>query len=338
MSRFVAQRLALVVVQLLAVVIGIFVLLRVLPADPAAKVAGTVATPEARAQAEKALGLDESIPSQLVTYLEGLARGDFALSWNSQSPVLSDITERLPVTLQFVVLAFILAIAIAIPVGRKAAARPGGRTDKATVAYSLFSGAQPDFWWGLLFVYLFTVKLGVLPVPTGLLSADTTPPPAITHFILIDSLLAGDLRAFLDALAHFVLPVCTLAFVLTGPLIKMTRKSLMRTADADYVLYARACGRPAREVRWLTLRNSLTPVLTLIGILFGFMLGGGVLIEYVFALDGIGRYALVSTLNLDYPAVQGAVILLTACSLIVYLLVDIAYAVMDPRVRYGDRQ
>lgn len=337
MSRFVVQRLALVVVQLLAVVIGIFVLLRVLPADPAAKVAGTVATPEARAQAEHALGLDESIASQLGTYLEGLVRGDFALSWNSQSPVLEEIAQRLPVTLQFVVIAFVISIAIAIPVARRAAANPGGRADKAVAAYSLFSGAQPDFWWGLLFVFLFTVKLGVLPVPTGLLSADTTPPPAVTNFILIDSLLDGNFSAFFDALAHLVLPIATLSFVLTGPLIKMTRKSLMRTAEADYLLHARACGRPEREIRWLALRNSLPPVLTLVGILFGFMLGGAVLIEYVFALDGIGRYALVSTLNLDYPAVQGAVIVLTACSLLVYLLVDVAYAAMDPRVRYGDR-
>lgn len=337
MARFVVQRLGLVVLQLLAVVIGIFVLLRALPADPATKVAGLVATPEARAQAERSLGIDGSIPSQLGTYLEGLVHGDLAVSWSSQSPVLSEVAVRLPVTLQFVVLAFILAVAIAIPVGRMAAARPGGRVDKATVAYSLFSGAQPDFWWGLLFVYLFTVKLGVLPVPTGLLSADIVPPPAVTNFVLVDALLAGDMTAFFDALAHLLLPVCTLAFVLTGPLIKMTRKSVMGTADADYVLHARACGRPAREVRWLMLRNSLTPVLTLIGILFGFMLGGAVLIEYVFALDGIGRYALVSTLNLDYPAVQGAVIVLTACSLLVYLLVDVVYAVMDPRVRYGDR-
>ena len=337
MTLFVLKRLAFILPQLMVVVVGVFLLLRVLPADPAAKVAGLVSTPEARAQAERALGIDVPVWNQLETYLSGLARGDFATSWNSQSPVWEEIRDRFPVTIQLMVMAFFLALAIAIPLGRMAASRPNGPADKGILGYSLFAGAQPDFWWGLLFVFLFTVKLSVFPVPTGILDTAIEAPPSTTGFILIDAVLHGAWDALGNALWHFVLPVFTLAFVLSGPLIKMTRQSVLSVVHSDYVLYARAAGLPAKRVRWLMLRNSLAPVLTLTGILFGFMLGGAVLIEYVFALDGLGRYALNSTLNLDYPAVQGAVIVMTAFSLLVYLAVDVLYAIMDPRIRYGDR-
>lgn len=337
MLRFIFRRLAFLVPQLVVVIVGVFVLLRILPADPAAKLAGLVSTPEARQQAERALGIDTSVMDQLGTYLGGLARGDLAVSWNSQSPVWEEIRDRFPVTIQLIVMAFALALAVAIPIGRAAAARPGGRADKATLGYSLFAGAQPDFWWGLLFVFLFTVELSIFPVPTGLLAADIAPPEPVTHFIIVDAVLGGRVDALGSVLTHYALPVITLAFVLTGPLIKMTRQSVLQVAGSDYVLYARAAGLPARSVRWLMLRNALAPVLTLTGILFGFMLGGAVLIEYVFSLEGLGRYALSSTLNLDYPAVQGSVIVMTAFALLIYLAVDVLYAILDPRVRYGER-
>lgn len=337
MVRFVGRRLAFLVPQLVLVIVGVFLLLRILPADPAAKLAGLVSSPAAREQAKHTLGIDTSVWNQLGTYLNQLIHGNFATSWNTQSPVLDDIRDHFPVTIQLIVMAFVLALVIAIPVGRAAAARPGGRVDRGTLGYSLFAGAQPDFWWGLLFVFLFAVKVKIFPVPTGVLSATVTPPPTTTHFVLIDALIHGDASAFFDALWHYALPVCTLAFVLTGPLIKMTRQGIVSVVNSDYLLYARAAGLPPSKVRWMQLRNGLAPVLTLTGILFGYMLGGAVLIEYVFALPGLGLYALNATLGLDYPAVQGAVIVMTAFSLLVYLLVDVLYAVLDPRIRYGDR-
>ena len=173
MTKFVLKRIAFIVPQLAVVIVGTFLLLRVLPADPAAKLAGLVSTPGAREQAKRALGIDTSTWDQLGTYLSGLAHGDFANSWNTQGSVLNEIRDRFPVTITLMVLAFAVALAIAIPVGRMAASRPGGRADKTTLGYSLFAGAQPDFWWGLLFVFLFAVKLKVFPVPTGLLSADS---------------------------------------------------------------------------------------------------------------------------------------------------------------------
>jgi ABC-type dipeptide/oligopeptide/nickel transport system permease component len=336
MAKFILKRLAFIVPQLLFVIVGTFLLLRILPADPAAKAAGLVSTPEGRAQAARALGVDTSVWEQLWTYLGKLVHWDFATSWTTQSPVWGEIKDRFPVTIQLIVMAFLLALAIAVPIGRAAAARPGKKTDKTVLGYSLFAGAQPDFWWGLLFVFVFAVHLGAFPVPTGLVSADLVAPPATTHFIILDSVIHGSWEVLGDVLWHYCLPVFTLAFVLTGPLIKMTRQSVLGVVNSDYVLYARAIGLPERAVKWAMLRNSLAPVVTLAGILFGFMLGGAVLIEWVFTLDGIGRYALERTIAFDYPAVQGAVILMTAFSLLVYLLMDVIYAWLDPRVRLGE--
>jgi ABC-type dipeptide/oligopeptide/nickel transport system permease component len=336
MTRFVLRRIVVLVIQVFLVTVAFFLLLRVLPADPAAKYAGlggTASIKQARAQ----LGLNLSVATQLWKYLSGLAHGSLGVSWDSGTSVVTDIVQRFPVDLTLVVLAFTVAILVAIPVGRAAAAKPGGRVDRATLLYSLVAGAQPDFFWGLVLVFVFAVKIHVFPVPTGQLSPTTIAPPVVTHFLLIDSLLAGNFTAFWDAIVHLVLPVFTLAFVLTGPLVKMTRESVLAVHMADYVVYARASGLPERQVRRIMLRNAVAPVLTLVGILFAFMLGGAVLVEYVFSLNGLGLYALNATLSLDYPSVQGSVIVLTTASLIIFLLLDVAQSIADPRVRLGER-
>lgn len=336
LGRFILKRLAFIIPQLLIVVIGTFFLLRWLPVDPTSRVVGFVATDEARAQARATLGIDVSQGEQLWRYLKGLIlHFDFGVSWNTQDNVWNEIAQRFPVTIQLTVLAFIVSLLIAIPVGRAAAAKPGKLPDKLTLGYSLFAGAQPDFWWGLMFVYVFFFLLGWFPAPLGQLSPEISPPDVHTRFTLIDALIAGHWEAFADNLHHYGLPVITLAFVLTGPIIKMTRQSVLAVVNSDYILYARAAGYPAKTIRWYMLRNSLSPVITLSGILFGFMLGGAVLIETVFSLDGLGVYSLQRTLATDFPAIQGAVIVMTAFSLLIYLLMDIVYAVLDPRVRYG---
>jgi ABC-type dipeptide/oligopeptide/nickel transport system permease component len=335
MRSFLVKRLLVMIPQLLAVVVGVFLLLRVMPVDPVSKVTGIVSTPEARAQARESLGITGSIWHQLATYLGHLVQGNFGTSWNSHSSVSTEIKDRFPVTIQLIVLAFVLALAIAIPLGQAAASRPDSTTDKAVRSYSLFAGSQPDFWWGLMFVFVLYFEAKIFPAPLGLLSSDITPPAVHTHFLLIDSLIAGDFKAFLDALWHFALPVLTLTFVLTGPLIKMTRQSVGSVVNSDYVLYAQAAGLPEETVAWYMLRNSLAPVITLTVILFGFMLGGAVLVESIFSLDGLGKYAVDRTLATDFPAVQGVVVVMTTFSLIIYLLMDVLYAVLDPRVRYG---
>lgn len=336
LGRFILKRLAFIIPQLLIVVIGTFFLLRWLPVDPTSRVVGFVATDEARAQARATLGIDVSQGEQLGRFLKALIlHFDFGISWNTQDEVWNEIIQRFPVTIQLTVLAFFLSLVIAIPIGRAAASKPGRLPDKLTLGYSLFAGAQPDFWWGLMFVFIFFFQLKWFPAPLGQLSPEVSPPEVVTHFTLLDALIAGNWKAFWDNLWHYCLPVFTLTFVLTGPIIKMTRQSVLAVVNSDYILYAKAAGYEAKTIRWYMLRNSLSPVITLSGILFGFMLGGAVLIETVFSLDGLGVYALARTLATDFPAIQGAVVVMTAFSLFIYLLMDIVYAVLDPRVRYG---
>ena len=170
MTRFIVRRVFIFFVQLLAVTAGVFVLLRLLPADPVSQVVGQLATPGNRRLAEVQLGLDQSLGGQLWSFLQGLLRGDLGDSWATLSPVRDEIIERAPVTLQIIVPAFLIAITVAILVGRVLAVRPGGRLDKTTAMYSLFAGAQPDFWWGLIGIYLVYFTLGWAPAPLGLLS------------------------------------------------------------------------------------------------------------------------------------------------------------------------
>ncbi|MFT4010343.1 MAG: ABC transporter permease [Nocardioidaceae bacterium] len=329
---FIGKRVAFGILQIIGVALGTFVLLRALPPDPVAGMIGTNPSPDARRLASEALGLDKSLGGQLVEYAKGVAHGSFGTSWKDSTAVLPQVLDHLAVTLQFVVPAFLLALLISVPLGLYVASRPGSRLDRWVFGYSLFAGAQPEFWWGLIFVYVFFFKLQVLPAPLGLMDPIYVAPPEVTHFPLLDAIIAGQPDAAGNIAGHLVLPVVTLAFVLSGPMTKMTRQSAEAVFGSDYILYARACGFPQGKVRRQMLRIAVSPVLTLVGILFGFMLGGAVLLENVFSMPGLGQLALNATLNLDYPVIQGSVIVMTAIALTVFIVMDIAHALLDPRV------
>jgi ABC-type dipeptide/oligopeptide/nickel transport system permease component len=210
--------------------------------------------------------------------------------------------------------------------------RPGGVADKGTLVYGLFAGSQPEFIWGLLFVYVFFVVFGIAPGPIGRLSPLTELPAAITGVVSIDALLRGDFALLYESLAYLALPALTLAFVLSGPIIKMVRENVRRALESEYVFYARAAGLPERTVAALALRAAFAPAMTLIGVLYAFMVGGAVLVENVFAFNGIGQYAIRAILAFDYPAIQGVVLVIAAFSLLVYLVLDVLHAVLDPRL------
>jgi len=184
----------------------------------------------------------------------------------------------------------------------------------------------------VLFIYIFFYLLNVAPPPLGRLDPLGSPPAVVTGFITIDSLLAWNFVALADGLHHLMLPVATKVFVLSGPMIKMIRQNMVRALGSDYILYAESCGLPPRMIARYALRNSLAPALTLIGVLYGYVLGGAVLIETIFSLGGIGQYSVGAVLNFDYPAIQGVVLVITAVSLVVYLALDIAQVLLDPRV------
>ena len=332
MLNFIARRLVVAMFQLVGLVIVVFFAIRMLPADPVARLVGMNSTPEAYRMSQQALGLDKPVLEQLRNYIVGVAKGDFGRSWVSGAPVMEDIRNVLPVTIELITISFILAFLVSVPLGMLCALRPGGVADTATFTYSLFAGSQPEFWWGLLFIYIFFAMLGWAPPPLGRLDPMSAPPASITGFITVDSLLAGNIAAFRDGLHHLMLPVATKVFVLSGPIIKMVRQNMVRVLGADYVLYARASGLPPWRVALIALKNALVPALTLLGVLYGYILGGAVLIETVFSLGGIGQYAVRSVLAFDYPAIQAVVLVIAAISLFVYLALDVIHAWIDPRL------
>lgn len=340
-AKYLIRRLLIAIVQLVAVTVVVFFLIRILPADPVSRLVGLNASPESYTHARESLGLDKSVPKQLGLYLgffpgekRGLLEGDLGVSWVTGSPVSSEIGRFFPITLELVTFSFIIALLIAVPVGVIGALRAGGFVDRCIYVYGLFAGAQPEFWWGLTFIYLFFFRWHLAPAPLGRLDPLTSEPPSVTGAITIDSLIAGEFGVFVQAAYHLMLPVLTLAFVLSGPMIKMVRQNMSRVMESDFTLYARSSGLPESRIAAYTFRNAFAPSLTLIGILFGYMIGGAVLVEQVFSLGGLGQYAVRSILQFDYPAIQGVVLVITAFSVFTYLMLDVIHALIDPRIAY----
>jgi ABC-type dipeptide/oligopeptide/nickel transport system permease component len=330
--RYTGKRLLILFPQLVAIVTLVFFLIRLLPADPVARIVGLTPTPSAIAQAKRSLGIDTSMASQFGTYVNELLHGGLGKSWVSGGAIRTEIWAHFPITIQLMVMGFLIALVIAIPLGMMTAVKPGGRIDRSLFVYGLFAGSQPDFWWGLTFVFLFVFKLHIFPIPQGL--DPGTHLQNVTGFDMFDALITGNFTAFVNLFDQFLLPALTMAFVISGPIVKMVRQNMLRFRESNFLLYARANGLGRRKIATYTLRNALSPVVTLIGILFGFEIGGAVLIETVFSLNGLGQYAVQRTLQLDYPAIQGIVLTMTAFSLLVYLAMDLLYTVIDPRIKY----
>jgi ABC-type dipeptide/oligopeptide/nickel transport system permease component len=337
--RYIVRRLLIAVVQAISIVLLVFVLIRSLPADPVSRLVGGMATPEIYNAVRAKLGLDQPILTQLITYIglrpthePGLLQGNLGNSWATGSPVLEEVIHFFPITFELLIISFAIALMISIPVGMIAALRPGKTVDKAVFTYGLFAGSQPEFWWGLFFIFIFYATLHLVPAPIGRLDPLTAPVPAITHFLLIDILLEGRSDLFVEALLHYILPVGTLVFITSGPIIKMTRQTMLKVLQSPFILYARACGLPDLQIALYTLRNAFAPIMTLFAFLMAFLLGGAVLVETVFSWGGLGQYSVRAILNLDFPAIQGVILVITIYSLLVYLLLDVFQALLDPRV------
>jgi ABC-type dipeptide/oligopeptide/nickel transport system permease component len=316
--RFTLRRLAVGLVQLSVLIVAVFFLIRLLPADPVSRFVGMNASPEAYALAEQSLGLDLPALEQFEVFLfgddeeSGLVGGELGTSWVTGSSVNQEIRQYLPVTLELITLSFLIAVGLGVPIGVLGAVNPGGAADKGTLIYGLFAGSQPEFSWGIIFIFVFFVVLGIAPGPLGRLSPLTDPPDFVTGAITIDALLAGRVDIFLEALWYLSLPILTLSFVLSGPIIKMVRENVAQTMNADFIFYGQAAGLPRGVLARDALRAAFAPALTLIGILFGFMIGGAVLIESIFSISGLGQYAIRSILAFDYPAIQGVVLTISA--------------------------
>jgi peptide/nickel transport system permease protein len=279
------------------------------------------------------LGLDRSLPEQFLRYLGDLSRGDLGLSLTTGQPVLQELLTRLPASLEMVLLALLLACAIAIPMGVMAATRPGSWIDQIARLITTAGVSLPTFFTGLLLAYVFYFLLGWAPAPLGRLDPVYSPPPFVTGLYLIDAALAGDAAMWWAAARQLVLPVLTMAIFVLAPIARMTRASMLAVLSADFVRTARASGltRSTVLVRY-ALRNALLPVVTTLGMVFGFMIGSSVVIEKVFGWPGVGSYAIDALTASDYAPVQGFVLTMGILFVLLNLLVDLLYVVIDPRV------
>jgi ABC-type dipeptide/oligopeptide/nickel transport system permease component len=330
----IAKRLATVIPSLIGVIIVTFLLTRVLPGDTAAYFAGPAASTQAIEEVRKQLGLDKSLPEQFVRYVSDLAHGDFGNSLTTGQPVIKDIAARLPASGELTIAGLIIAMLIAIPLGILAAVKQGSVIDHACRVIATAGVSLPVFFTGLLLAYVFYYRLGWAAEPIGRLSFLYSPPPTVTGFYLIDSLIARDFEVFQAALAQLVLPMATLAIFSLAPIARMTRASMLAVLAADFVRTARAGGLSSRTIIiTYAFRNAMLPVVTTLGMVFSFLLGANVLVEKVFAWPGIGSYAVEALITSDFAPVQGFVLTMAVLYVLLNLMIDLLYGIIDPRIR-----
>ncbi|HEX9246046.1 MAG TPA: ABC transporter permease [bacterium] len=332
---YVGRRVLLLPLMLVGITVLSFVLSHAVPADPVAANLGdrAAANPEVVAAFRHRWGLDRPLPQQYVIYAWNLLHGDMGASISTHQPVLTDLRQHLPATIELAVAAMLLSLAVGIPLGIVSAARRDGLVDQAARTGSLVGVSMPVFWLGLMALVIFYARLGWAP-SAGQLNPRLPTPPFVTGFVIIDALLAGQGSLVPDALAHLALPALVLSSYSIGVITRVMRGSMLEVLGEDYVRTARAKGLSRRIVTLRhAARNALLPVITVIGLGFGGLLSGAVVTETVFAWPGLGSYAFQSATSLDFPAIMGVGIVVASVYLLVNLLVDVAYAVVDPRLR-----
>jgi ABC-type dipeptide/oligopeptide/nickel transport system permease component len=333
---FVWKRLLGTLPSLAGVIVVTFLLSHALPGDPAAFFAGPAANAESIADIRTKLGLDRSLPVQFVHYVADLATGNLGNSLTTGQPVVTDLIDRLPASLELTFFALVFAIVVAIPMGVRAAVKPDTLVDHVCRATVSVAAAFPTFFVGLLLVYIFYFLLNLAPEPVGRLNEILyTPPPRVTGAYTIDSIIAGDWTVFRASLAQLVLPAISLGLFALAPIARITRAAMLQALGSDFTRTARAGGLPRHKVLvTYAFRNALLPVSNVLGMVFSFLLGSNVLIEQVFGWQGIGAYAVSAVLASDYAAVQGFVLMMAVLYVLLNLIVDLLGTVIDPRVRF----
>ncbi|MGZ5826913.1 MAG: ABC transporter permease [Xanthobacteraceae bacterium] len=334
MVTLILKRLLYAIPSLIGVVIITFLLTRALPGDPAAYFAGPAATKQAIEEIRAKLGLDKPLLVQFGRYVSDLSQGDLGNSLTTGQPVAQEIKARLPASAELTLLGLIFSMLIAVPLGILAATRPGSWMDHACRIISTAGVSLPVFFTGLVLVYVFYYLLGWAPAPLGRLDIFFSPPPRITGFYLIDSLLAGNGELFLASLKQLILPTLTLGIFSLAPIARMTRASMLAVLASDFVRTARASGlSPYTVIVTYAFRNATIPVVTTLGMVFSFLLGANVLVEKVFAWPGIGSFAVEALIASDFAPLQGFVLTMAIMYVALNLIIDILYSLIDPRVR-----
>jgi peptide/nickel transport system permease protein len=334
MLTLISKRMMLVIPNLIGVVIITFLLTRALPGDPAAYFAGPAADKQAVEQIRVKLGLDKPLIVQFGRYVADLGHLNLGTSLTTGQPVLTELKNRLPASAELTLFGLILSMAIAVPLGILAAVKQGSWIDHTCRVVATAGVSLPVFFTGLLLVYVFYFLLGWSPAPLGRLDVFFSPPPQVTGFYLIDSLLNRDLATFRAALNQLLLPGLTLCVFSLAPIARMTRASMLSVLASDFVRTARASGLDNRTViLTYAFRNAMLPVVTTLGMVFSFLLGANVLVEKVFAWPGIGSYAVEALISSDFAPVQGFVLTMAILYVVLNLIIDVLYGVIDPRVR-----
>jgi dipeptide transport system permease protein len=336
MVAYFLRRIALTAPTFLALMFLTFAAIRLVPGDPVEVRTGEHGmSPERLAYFRHELGLDQPVWRQFLDYVWRLAHGDFGVSLSSQQKVVTEFLTLFPATLELSFFAMLFAIAIGVPAGALAAVKRGGFYDQALMTVSLFGYSMPIFWWGLLLIMFVSVRLGLLPV-SGRIDLINYSFDQPTGFMTIDALLSDQPGAVLDALRHLILPAIVLGTVPLAVIARMTRSSMLEVLSEDYVRTARAKGlSPTRVIGVHALRNALLPVVTVIGLSVSGLMAGAVLTETIFSWPGVGHWLIDSIGRRDYPALQGGVLLISAVVVLVNLIVDLIYGVIDPRISHG---
>ncbi|AJE98463.1 ABC transporter permease subunit [Pandoraea apista] len=334
MLRFVLRRLGMVIPTFIGITILAFALIHLIPGDPIEVLVGERnLDPVMHAEAMKRLGLDQPLTTQYFVYLKHAAQGDLGRSIVTNEGVLHEFFSRFPATLELALCAMIFALVVGLPAGVAASLRRGKMLDHTTMGAALTGYSMPIFWWGLLLIMLFSVDLQWTPV-SGRIGVEYDV-PVVTGFMLIDTLLSGDQGAFSSAVSHLILPTIVLGTVPLAVIARMTRSAMLEVLREDYIRTARAKGlSPWRVIVVHALRNALIPVITVIGLQVGTLLAGAVLTENVFSWPGIGKWLIDAILRRDYPVVQGGILLIATGVILVNLLVDVLYGVVNPRIRH----
>ena len=335
MLRFALTRLSLVVPTFIGITLLVFVLIRLIPGDPIETMAGEHGIDPARlAQLRSEYGFDRPVLVQYGLYLSRMAHGDLGRSIVTHEPVISEFRTLFPATIELSVCAILFALCLGLPAGIIAAVRRNSIFDHGVMGISLTGYSMPIFWWALLLILLFSVQLGWTPV-SGRIAVQYFIEP-VTGFLLIDTLIDGDFGAFRSALSHLVLPVIVLGTVPLAVIARMTRSAMLEVLGEDYIRTARAKGLPRfRVIAIHALRNALIPVVTVIGLQVGVLFTGAILTETIFSWPGVGKWLIEGINRRDYPVLQGGTLLIGAIVMIVNLLVDVAYGLINPRIRYA---
>jgi peptide/nickel transport system permease protein len=328
------RRLSLVIPTLVGVTLITFTLTYVLPGNPAVVKAGPLVSPEVVKELEKQMGLDQPAWVQYGRYIGGILHGDLGESASTGRPVLEDFKQRLPATLELTLASLLIALVLGIPLGVQSAVHRDTAIDHIGRIVGVVGVAMPTFWTGLLALYVFFYLLGVAPAPLGRLGPGIDPPHAITGLYVVDSLLTGNWKALGSALYQLMLPSLTLGLSVMAPIARMVRSTMLEILESDYVKAAWAAGIPRRRVIYGdALANAMIPVITILGIVFGFLMAGNAVVESVFAWPGIGNYAITALMTKDSGPIQSFVLFVALLYVIVNFVIDLLYGLIDPRIR-----